>query len=111
MSKKKPPSAPQSPRLNTPPVPPALPPVLQDFIKAIQPKAGDQGPAEELTTRFRETRREENIRGMIVPGGPKSGPEYIVELRIREWMYRMEREAADRRHQDAAKPKNPPPKP
>lgn len=107
MSKKKP----SSPADHTPPAPPALPQVLQDFLKAIQPAGHDKGPAEELTTRFRESRHEENIRGMIVPGGPKSGPEYIVELRIREWMYRMEREAADRRRQEAQKPKNPPPKP
>lgn len=82
----------KKPIIDPPHKPDTLPQVTVDFIRAITPPA--KGPAEELTTRFRETRSAENLRGLIIPGSPKSGPEYLVELRIREWMYRMEREAA-----------------
>ncbi|HEX2752306.1 MAG TPA: hypothetical protein VHP34_04205, partial [Alphaproteobacteria bacterium] len=90
MSKKK------DPAPETPPAAPTLPDALHDFIKAISP--ADQKPTEELTARFKKE-SVDNTRGFIVPGSPKSGPEYLVELRIREWMYRMEREAADQRRQ------------
>lgn len=103
--------------IEPPPAPAPLPQVTADFIRAITPK--DKGPAEELTARFRATRSEENLRGLIIPGSPKSGPEYLVELRIREWMYRMEREAIQsRKNRDAADKSTPntakppaPPKP
>jgi len=93
-----------------PNTPPPLPEALQDFIKAISPAA--QKPTEELTARFRKESAD-NSRGFIVPGSPKSGPEYLVELRIREWMYRMEREAAAQRRQAQQnnKPPSPPSKP
>lgn len=90
MSKRK------DPISETPPASPPLPDVLHDFIKAICP--ADQKPTEELTARFKQESAN-TTRGFIVPGSPKSGPEYLVELRIREWMYRMEREAAAQRQQ------------
>jgi len=80
-------------------LPAPLPGPARDFIRAVAP-AGT-GPAEELTARFRETRAREQMQSLIVPTGPKSGPEYLVELRIREWMYRMEREAAQNRQRAA----------
>ena len=100
MPQKKPPETPK------PPAAPKLPDALRDLIKAITPT--DQKPTEELTARFKKESAD-NSRGFIVPGSPKSGPEYFVELRIREWMYRMEREAAAQRKQ--ALKDNPPPKP
>lgn len=104
----------KKPTIDPPQKPDPLPQVTADFIRAITP--ADKGPAEELTTRFRETRSAENLRGLIIPGSPKSGPEYLVELRIREWMYRMEREAAqNRKVADKSTPNTPkppaPPKP
>ena len=98
-----------TPETPKPPAAPVLPDALRDFIKAVTPT--EQKPAAELTARFKKQSADES-RGFIAPGSPKSGPEYFVELRIREWMYRMEREAADRRKQslkDNAPPK--PPKP
>jgi len=90
-----------------PPAPPPLPDALRDFIKAVSPAT--QKPTEELTARFKK-QLADNSRGFLVPGGPKSGPEYLVELRIREWMYRMEREAAEarRRAQQNNNPPSPP---
>ena len=93
MSKKQPP-------IEQPETPDPLPAVTKAFIDAVTPK--EKGPAEELTARFRAARSEENIRGLIIPGSPKSGPEYLVELRIREWMYRMEREATQNRKEREA---------
>lgn len=93
-----------TPETPKPPAAPPLPKALRDFIKAVTP--ADQKPTEELTARFKKQSADES-RGYIVPGSPKSGPEYMVELRIREWMYRMEREAAARRSQSLKD--NPPP--
>lgn len=100
MTKRNPPETPK------PPAAPALPDALRDFIKAIAPT--DQKPAAELTARFKKQTADDS-RGFIAPSSPKNGPEYLVELRIREWMYRMEREAAAQRKQ--ALKENPPPKP
>lgn len=109
MSKKNAPD-PKMPPAPCPNGAPPLPDVLQDFIKAISPAA--QKPTEELTARFKKETTD-NSRGFIVPGSPKSGPEYFVELRIREWIYRMEREAAAQRKQAQQnnKPPQGPPKP
>ncbi len=106
----------QDPDSETPPASPPLPDALRDFIKAISP--AHQKPTEELTARFKQESANDT-RPFIVPGSPKSGPEYLVELRIREWMYRMEREAADQRRQaqnnnrqaQDNKPPQTPPKP
>ncbi len=93
----KPNSGPQKP---IPPSPPPSEPTaaLRDFIKAVAPKG--EGPARDLTTRFRENRQREHLRSYIMPGPPKDSTEYLVELRIRAWMMRKEREEAElRRHQ------------
>lgn len=101
------------PKDPTPPVPPAPSPALRDFIKAVAPKG--EGPARDLTTRFRENRQRDYLRSYIVPAPPKDSAEYLVELRIREWMMRKEREEAEmRRHlkaQDARNKNGPPPRP
>jgi len=95
------------------PPPPRKPaPALQDFIKAVRPKG--EGPARDLTTRFRESRQRDSGRSFIVPSPPKDSAEYFVELRIREWMMRKEREEAEMRRQQKAysdRNKNSPPPP
>ncbi|MDP2205453.1 MAG: hypothetical protein Q8K65_04035 [Alphaproteobacteria bacterium] len=96
------------------PPPPRKPtPALKDFIKAVTPKGA--GPAQDLTTRFRDSRARDSHRSYIVPSLPKDSAEYFVELRIREWMMRKEREEAElRRQQKAQNDRNknsPPPAP
>ena len=94
----------------TPPQP--LPPAMRDFIRAVTPKG--EGPARDLTAAFREERQRRALHSMILPSPPKDSAEYFVELRIREWMLRKEREDAEmRRHQQNTQNKNsqPPPKP
>lgn len=108
----KPNSGPQDP---TPPAspPPKPTPALRDFIKAVCPKG--EGPARDLTNRFRENSQRAFLRSYIVPGPPKDSTEYFVELRIREWMMRKEREEAEmRRHlkeQNGQNKNSPPPAP
>lgn len=95
--------------------PPRLTRPLQDFIRAVTPKGA--GPARELCTEFRETRQRSTLHSLILPSPPKDSAEYFVELRIREWMLRKEREEAEmRRHeqnrQKSANKNSPhPPKP
>lgn len=100
------PSAPLAPTKKGMPTP-----LLHVFVKAVRP-AGE-GPADEMLRQHREARRR-HLGGFIVPGAPRDSAEYFVELRIREWMLRKEREEAEaRRQQDARKdtpPKNAPPK-
>lgn len=105
---------PKQPTPDVPPAPIGKPPVplspeLQGFIKAIAPK-GD-GPATELTQRFQASSRQKP-HGMIFPNPPKDSTAYFVELRIREWMLRKEREDAEaRRISEQQQNKNRPPRP
>jgi hypothetical protein len=102
----------------TPPPPRKPTPALQDFIKAVTPKG--EGPARDLTNRFRDSRKSGFQGSYIVPSPPKDSAEYFVELRIREWMMRKEREEAEMRRQQKAQnernknsppPASPPPRP
>lgn len=104
---------PQTPDTPSAPMgkPPAmLSPMTHAFIKAVAPK-GD-GPATELTQRFRESRQRKTQHAMIFPSPPKDSTAYFVELRIREWMLRKEREDAEaRRINEQQQKKNGPPPP
>lgn len=80
---------------------------LKAFIKAVTPPK--PGPAQELTERFRENSRRDNLKGLIVTHMPRDPADYFVELRIREWMLRKEREEAAQRKANEQKNKNPPP--
>lgn len=106
------PVPPQKPAASPVPTKKGLPtPLVHGFIKAVRP-AGE-GPADEMIRQHREVRRRD-LGGFIVPGTPRDSGEYFVELRIREWMMRKEREDAEMRRQEAARRetahKNPPPK-
>ena len=104
--KQAPPNIPPAP-IGKPPA--ALSPRLQGFIKAVAPKGA--GPATELTQRFQASSRQKT-HGMIFPNPPKDSTAYLVELRIREWMLRKEREDAETRRMNAPPPnKNHPPRP
>lgn len=96
-----------------------LPPLLKDFIKSVEPDPIIT-PVVELEQRFlegREERRRANLG--LVPSGnfPRDSAEFIVEMRIREWVMRMEaekreleaqRRAAEEREKNAHKPAEPP---
>lgn len=87
---------------------------VRDFFGTVAPRR-DSTPLTELQKRYAEKRAEDRL---AVNGTPPManyhGTEFIVELRIREWMMRMEKEAAEERKAraaiDAAKNKPPAPK-
>ncbi|HYD19652.1 MAG TPA: hypothetical protein VEF76_14355 [Patescibacteria group bacterium] len=86
------------------PPPPPLPGRVTDFFNKVAPRA-DRSPLSELQERYREKRAEDRRALQGTPPMPNfHGTEYIVELRIREWMMRMEKE-----QRDAAKHKPKPP--
>lgn len=91
----------------TPPEP--VSPRVTDFIKSVTPPK--PGPAQELTARFRENARRDKLTGQIVTHMPRDPGAYLVELRIREWMLRKEREDAALRKLGEQKNKNLPPPP
>ncbi|MEZ0260163.1 MAG: hypothetical protein ACAH80_04095 [Alphaproteobacteria bacterium] len=96
-----------------------LPPLLKDFIKSVEPDSVIT-PIVELEQRFiegQEDRRRANLG--LVPAGnfPRDSVEFIVEIRVREWMMRVEaekreaearRRAAEEREKAAGKPPEPP---
>jgi hypothetical protein len=92
-----------------------LPPLLKDFIRAIAP-APDRGPLTELQDRYAD-RQQEARRQLLASSAvnfPHDSVEFMVEMRIREWVKRMERERreieARKDHADSPKsPQNPPP--
>lgn len=89
-----------------------LPPLLLDFIQSVAPQDG-KGPVKELQDRYEE-RRQEHIRTLAAPvpiNHPKGSPEYLVELRIREWVHRMEAEKAEAERRKKAPPVAPPQSP
>lgn len=91
-----------------------IPGRVRDFFDRVAPRAG-RTPLQELQERYADHRAEERraLHGTL-PIPNHHGTEFIVELRIREWMMRMEREAAEERKARAAleatkKPKPPAP--
>ena len=88
-----------------------IPQAVKDFFNTAAPKT-TATPLEELQERYIEKRAEDRRATHGTPAIPNHhGTEFIVELRIREWMMRMEREAAEERKAraaaEAAKPKPP----
>lgn len=89
-----------NPKQDDKPLP--VPGQMRDFFDAVAPRA-DQTPLKELQERYADHRAEERRATHGTPVIPNHhGTEFIVELRIREWMMRMEREAADERKARAA---------
>ncbi len=94
----------KKPDSTNPPVPSPLPlpAKVNDFFNAAAPRR-DSTPLIELQKRYADKRAEDRLATNGTP--PMSnyhGTEFIVEMRIREWMMRMEREAADERRSRAA---------
>jgi hypothetical protein len=89
-----------------------LPPLLNDFIRSIAPKA-DKGPVTELQERYEERRRERlrELNGIQPINHPHGTPEFLVEMRIRDWVRRMEAEKAEFERRRKANAAAPPPKP
>jgi hypothetical protein len=93
-----------------------MPPLLREFIRAVTPDPA-KGPLQELHDRYDERHEEEvrKLKGVLPIGYPKGSPEYNVEMRIREWVRRMELEKAEiertRKNSGVAPPQNKPPKP
>lgn len=72
-----------------------IPPLVKDFIRNAAP-AGDHSPLRDLQNRYNE--REGELRHAGSGLGPMPGrdsPDYLVELRIREWMMRVQKEAEE----------------
>lgn len=90
-----------------------IPGQARDFFDKVAPRA-DRTPLQDLQERYADHRAEERraLHGTL-PIPNHHGTEFIVELRIREWMMRMEREAAEERKSRAAieAAKNKPPAP
>lgn len=89
-----------------------LPPSLKDFIRNAAP-APRELPVPELKERYEERRRDEarRVNGSLPFNYPHGTVEFMVEMRIRDWVRRMdaEREEARRRQQqENAKPPSPP---
>lgn len=79
-----------------------VPQAVRDFFNTAAPKTAAT-PLQELQERYIEKRAENRRATHGTPAIPNHhGTEFIVELRIREWMMRMEREAADERKARAA---------
>jgi hypothetical protein len=92
-----------------------LPPLLKDFIRTVAPDPA-KGPLNELHDRYDDRRRERarELNSVMPLNYPKGSPEYNVEIRIRDWMRRMEAERAEierRKNNADAPPQNKPPKP
>ena len=82
-----------------------LPKITLDFIKIAEPQG--PSPLEELQDRFAEKKARERgpLFGGALPNPHTHGVEYVVEMRIREWMLRMASEQREsKRAADAAKP-------
>jgi len=91
-----------------------LPKITLDFIKNAAPDA-TRTPLDELQARFAEKKEEErrvtgSFLGGQLPNPHTHGAEYMVELRIREWMMRQQREHDDARRAAEARKnaENPP---
>ena len=74
-----------------------------------------KGPLEDIHSRYDDRRQEQlrQLNGIQPVGYPKGSPEYLVEMRIRDWVRRMEAEKAEmerlrKSHSDAPPQKKPP---
>ncbi|MDF3024834.1 MAG: hypothetical protein K0R10_2195 [Alphaproteobacteria bacterium] len=84
------------------PKPLPLPDASRDFFNKVAPRA-DRTPLKELQERYADKRAEDRLATHgTLPIPNHHSTEFIVEMRIREWMMRMEREAADERKARAA---------
>ena len=71
-----------------------IPPLLKDFINKVTPSPF-MTPVSELQERYIEKREEERRRAAVLPAPNLHGFDFVVEMRIREWMQRMQREAEE----------------
>lgn len=72
-----------------------LPDKYKDFFNKVAPSNWIT-PLSQLQSRY-EDKVEENRRANMVPMTNLHGIDYIVELRVREWMMRMQKEEAELR--------------
>ncbi len=87
-----------------------IPKITLDFIKSVSPQG--PSPLDELQDRFAEKKARERgpFFGGALPNPNTHSVEYVVEMRIREWMLRMAAEQREsKRIADAAKPPQNPP--
>ncbi|TAL37281.1 MAG: hypothetical protein EPN97_05490 [Alphaproteobacteria bacterium] len=92
-----------------------LPPLIDDFLRSVTPDP-DKGPVRELQDRYDDRRREQQraVNGNLPFNLPHNSPEFMVEMRIRDWVRRMEAERAELeriRKENAAPPHKKPPAP
>lgn len=73
----------------------ALPDKYKDFFNKVAPSQWIT-PLSQLKGRYEE-KAEEDRRGNAFPMTNLHGVDYIVELRVREWMMRMQKEEAELR--------------
>ncbi|MBI1215071.1 MAG: hypothetical protein GC185_04535 [Alphaproteobacteria bacterium] len=102
---------------DTPAPKPPVPDALRDFIKSVAPQK--DAPLKELRERFADARNHDPALHTPIPiNYPHGSIEYMVELRIREWMRRKEAEDARLRrirqelekNRGPHRPSGPPPK-
>ncbi len=89
-----------------------LPPLLKDFIRSVAPDP-DAGPLHELKERYADRQQEEikRIKGAQPINYPHGSPEWMVEMRIRDWVRRMEAEKAEAERRGKTNHAAPPQKP
>jgi hypothetical protein len=86
-----------------------LPPLLKDFIRSVAPDAA-ASPLQELKERYTDRQQEEikRARGAQPIHYPHGSPEWMVEMRIRDWVRRMEAEKAEAEKRNKGNPPAPP---
>jgi hypothetical protein len=92
-----------------------LPPLVETFIRSVTLDPG-KGPVRDLQDRYEDRKREQRIatNGNLPFNFPHNSPEFLVEMRIRDWVRRMEAERAELeriRKENAAPPHKKPPAP
>jgi GrpB-like predicted nucleotidyltransferase (UPF0157 family) len=92
-----------------------LPPLLNDFFRSVTPDPA-KGPVRDLQDRYEDRKREHQrqLNGNLPFNFPHNSPEFMVEMRIRDWVRRMEAERAELeriKKENAAPPHKKPPPP
>lgn len=92
-----------------------LPPLLDDFLRSVTPDPA-KGPVRDLQDRYddRKRERQRQLNGSLPFNAPHGTPEFLVEMRIRDWVRRMEAERAELeriKKENAAPPHKKPPAP
>lgn len=81
-------------------------PRIRAFADAVRPDAARQGPLQDWRQRLRKEAAASEVPQRAVLHMPQ-GHDFIVELRIRQWLMRMQLEARDARAHEKRRPPAP----